>query len=143
MKPPVNPFPTTSYIGPDYFCDRTAETNQLLKDLINGQSVTLTSIRRIGKTGLIRHVLAQLPTSCQGIYVDILATENLNDFFDVLATSALNAIPETSATGKKLWTLIRAIRPVFSIDPMTGIPQISVDFKPQETNHHKIGRASC
>ena len=136
MKPIINPFPTTAYIGHEYFCNRSPETKQLLRDLTNGQSVTLTSIRRIGKTGLIRHVLAQLPNSYQGIYVDILATENLNDFFNVLATSALNSIPETSATGKKLWALIRAVRPIFSIDPMTGFPQISVDFKPHETNHH-------
>jgi uncharacterized protein len=136
MKHVINPFPTTAYIGPDYFCDRSTETKQLLRDLTSGQSVTLTSVRRIGKTGLIRHVLAQLPKTHNGVYVDILATENLNDFFNVLATAALNAIPETTVTGKKLWTLIRSIRPVFSIDPMTGFPQVSVDFKPHETNHH-------
>ena len=136
MIQPTNPFPTTAYIGPDYFCNRSSETTRLLRDLTNGQSVTLTSIRRIGKTGLIRHVLSQLPKSCKGIYVDILGTENLNSFFNVLATAAINSVPETSAPGKKLWQLIRAIRPIFSIDPMTGFPQISVEFKPHETNHH-------
>jgi AAA+ ATPase superfamily predicted ATPase len=136
MKNATNPFPTTSYIGPEYFCDRASETKRLLNDLTNGQSVTLTSVRRIGKTGLIRHVINQLPSSYHGIYTDILTTENLNGFFNALCTAALNAIPETSSPGKKLWRLISAFRPVISIDQMTGLPQISVDFKPEETNKH-------
>jgi len=136
MKNTLNPFPTSAYLGPEYFCNRKAESRQLLNELTNGQSVTLTSIRRIGKTGLIHHVLNQLPSSYYGIYVDILTTENLNGFFNALATAALNAIPETSSPGKKLWLLIRAFRPVISIDQMTGLPQVFVDFKPKETNNH-------
>ena len=135
MKNIINPFPTTSYIGPHYFCNRTTETKRLIRDLENNQSVTLTSIRRIGKTGLIRHVLSQ-SKSFKGIYVDILGTENLNSFYNVLATAAINSVPETTAPGKKLWALIRAIRPIFTIDSMTGLPELSVEFKPHETNHH-------
>lgn len=136
MKNAINPFPTVAYIGPEYFCNRKAESKRLINDLTNGQSVTLTSIRRIGKTGLIHHVINQLPSSYYGIYTDILPTENLNGFFNALATAALNAIPETSSPGKKLWQLIRGFRPVISIDQMTGLPQVSVDFKPRETNDH-------
>lgn len=133
MNTIVNPFPTTAYIGSEYFCDRTIETERLIRDLKNGQSVTLTSIRKIGKTGLIRHVFTQSQRIFKGIYVDILGTENLNGFFNVLATAAINSVPETSVPGKKLWALIRGLRPVFSIDQMTGTPQISVEFKPHET----------
>lgn len=136
MEKMINPFPVAAYMGPEYFCDRSAETKRLLKDLTNGQSVTMTSVRRIGKTGLIHHVLAKLPASFHGIYVDVLATENINGFFNALSTAAINAIPETSSPGKKLWQLIRTFRPVFSIDPLTGMPQVSVDFKPKETTLH-------
>ena len=133
MSNVINPFQTTAYIGPDYFCNRTGETEQLIRDLTNGQSVTLTAIRKIGKTGLIRHVFAQSEEKFKGIYVDILGTENLNGFFNILTTAVINSLPETSSPGKKLWELIRGLRPVFSIDQLTGTPQVSVDFKPHET----------
>jgi len=136
MKNIVNPFPTTTYIGPDYFCNRREETRKLLTNLTNGQSVTLTSIRRIGKTGLIQHVLSQLPSSYYGIYADILNTENVNEFYNSLATAVLQAIPETSSPGKKLWSFLGSIRPVISIDSMTGLPQVSVDLKPREVQQH-------
>lgn len=70
-----NPFPTTTYQGKEYFCDREKETESILKTLINGNSITLISQRRIGKTGLIEHVLNQLPKDFKGIYIDILETE--------------------------------------------------------------------
>jgi uncharacterized protein len=133
MKNQVNPFPTTGYIGADYFCDRTEETARLLNDLKNGQSVTLISVRRIGKTGLIRHVLSKMPENITGVYADILATENLNGFFNVIATAVLNAVPDNSPRGKKIWGFIKSIRPVFTIDPLTGFPQVSIDLKHHET----------
>ena len=51
----VNPFVYEGYEGPEYFCDRSVETEKLISYLINGANVTLISPRRIGKTGLIKH----------------------------------------------------------------------------------------
>jgi AAA+ ATPase superfamily predicted ATPase len=51
-----NPFPTTGYYGPAFFCDREKETATLLRNLKGRQSTTLAAIRRMGKTALIKHV---------------------------------------------------------------------------------------
>lgn len=46
-----NPFIYAGYEGPDYFCDRTEETEKVLAHLRNGRNITLVSPRKIGKTG--------------------------------------------------------------------------------------------
>jgi len=124
-----NPFSVNVYQGSDYFCDRESETNRLLSDIRNGSSVTLFSIRRIGKTGLLHHLLNQLPVGWKGIYIDILATENLNQFLNLLATAIIKSVPEKSPFGKRIWTFIKSLRPMISFDNLTGEPQASFDIK--------------
>ena len=127
-----NPFPVSTYQGAEYFCDREEETKNLISNLTNGNSTTLLSIRRIGKTGLIKHVFSKLPKGYKGIYADILETENLNQFLNILTTSIINSVPEKSGPGKTLWNLIRSLRPVISFDSLSGSPQASFDIKPKE-----------
>ena len=55
----INPFVVGGYVSPRYFCDRVAETENLIRNLINGRNVALVSTRRLGKTGLIRHCFYQ------------------------------------------------------------------------------------
>lgn len=55
----INPFVVGGYVSPRYFCDRVAETENLIRNLINGRNVALVSTRRMGKTGLIRHCFYQ------------------------------------------------------------------------------------
>ena len=49
----VNPFICAGYVSPEYFCDRTEETEELMSNLQNGRNTTLIAPRRIGKTGLM------------------------------------------------------------------------------------------
>jgi AAA+ ATPase superfamily predicted ATPase len=131
-KPLMNPFPVNSYQGSSYFCDREKETKGMLSLLMNGNSVTLMAIRRMGKTGLIHHCLSQLPKNWKGIYIDILETENLNAFLNILATSIANALPQRSSPGKKFWNFLKSLRPVIGFDQLNGSLQVSFDLKKQE-----------
>jgi AAA+ ATPase superfamily predicted ATPase len=136
MKELLNPFIITGYQGNEYFCDREKETKSLLENLVNGRSTTLTSIRRMGKTGLIRHCLANLPEDFTGIYVDILPTEDMHDLLNVLVSAIMNTIPEKSSQGKKVIEFIKSLRPVITYDPLTGQPQVAIDIRPGETTRH-------
>ena len=127
------PFPTNSYYGPEYFCDREQETAQLLKNIQSGQSTIVSSLRRIGKTGLIKHVFHHLPADYKGVYIDILPTENLNDFLNCIATSIIEAIPEKQTLGKKVWNFIKSMRPNLSFDSLSGLPVISFSVSPEES----------
>lgn len=132
----MNPFIMTGYRGKVYFCDREEENRILLENIRNGRSTTLVAIRRMGKTGLIRHVLAGLPEGHSGIYLDILPTENRRDLLNELASAVFRAIPERSRPGKKVLDFIKSLRPVVTYDPLTGIPQVTVDVRPGEAERH-------
>ena len=73
-----NPFVYQGYEGPEYFCDRVEETENMISALKNGRNITLISPRKIGKTGLINHVFCQIKKENKDaicIYVDIFSTK--------------------------------------------------------------------
>jgi hypothetical protein len=95
----TNPFVTGGYMGPEYFCDRQNETDILLKAISSKRNVTLISLRRMGKTGLLKHVkhyLEQIPKGYRGekkaaavIYVDLMPTMNGNDMLNNISSALL------------------------------------------------------
>ena len=131
-----NPFVTVGYHSTEYFCDREKETNQLVNNLQNGNSTTLISARRIGKTGLIYHLLSQIPDGWKGIYIDILETENLTQLLNIISTSVIQEIPEKTSLGKKVWKFIKSLRPIITFDSLTGAPQASFELNQKQSEHN-------
>ena len=128
---PPTPFPTAGYYGPQYFCDREGEIKTLVSNINGGISTTLVAIRRIGKTGLIQHLQHQLKDEMICIYSDILSAENSVEFLNSLATAIVNAVPERTSFGTKIWNFIKSLRPVITYDSLSGEPNVS--FTIQET----------
>lgn len=129
-----NPFSITSYIGPEYFCDRDEETKELAGALANGRNVTLISPRRVGKTGLIHHFFQSLnPKEVQCFYVDLYSTSNLQEFTKLFAQEVLTK--RITPFSEQVWSEIShffgALRPVFGADPISGMPQCTIDIQPQ------------
>lgn len=128
-----NPFSITSYMGKEYFCDRETETQQLREALFNGRNVTLISPRKMGKTGLIKHVFQQIkPQEAYCFYIDIYNTTSLREFTKTFAETVLTKriTPFSERVWKDVSRFFSALRPVFSVDPLTGMPQCTVDIKP-------------
>ena len=78
---PRNPFLVYGYASPRYFCDREAETQQILSALENERNLTLIAPRRMGKTGLIKNVFYTLQEQKPEVacfYMDIFATRDLS-----------------------------------------------------------------
>ncbi len=132
---PSTPFPSVGYFGPEYFCDREVETKTLKNNIEGGLSTTLVAIRRIGKTGLIRHLQHQLKQEYICIYCDILPTENSNELLNALATSILKSIPEKTGIGAKIWNLVKSLRPVISFDTLSGEPNVSFNVQAKQSEH--------
>ena len=132
----TNPFVYQGYESPEYFCDRQAETKMLLSHLKNGRNVTLISPRRIGKTGLIKNTFYRLKeeekdTAC--LYLDIFATKNLHDFVEQLGVMVINDIVRKNASFiEKVIAFFSALRPVLSMDPLTGEPSVSITVEPMQ-----------
>ena len=124
-----NPFPTYSYNLPKYFCDRQKELEQLTGALANGRNVVLLSLRRMGKTGLIKHLFYKLKSdkNIQCFYFDIMDTKTPDDFVNMLANSLIGSSDNKS--GKifdKVLQFFSKLNPVISINPETGAPSIEL-----------------
>ena len=134
-----NPFVYEGYEGPDYFCDRTVETEKLIANLTNGRNTTLISPRKIGKTGLIRHTLNQIKQQNKDavcIYVDIFHTCNLHDFIQALGRAIIEEKLSVSRGAlDKVLKFFSLWRPTVSLDPVTGAPTISVTFERSDTEY--------
>ena len=132
----VNPFIYQGYESPEYFCDREAETATLLSHLKNGRNVTLISPRRIGKTGLIKNTFFYLQKEERDavcLYLDIFATKNLHDFVEQLGVMVINDIVRKNASFiEKTIAFFSALRPVLSMDPLTGEPSVSITVEPTQ-----------
>jgi uncharacterized protein len=111
----VNPFLTISYEGADYFCDREAETKELLSNSKNGRNTLLLSPRRLGKTSLIKHLFHQLPKwNC--LYVDLNETSSVGDLLKVLSSALANA----SSKKMNLKEFLTSWKMTMEFDPYTG-----------------------
>ncbi len=130
----TNPFSVVSYLGKEYFCDRESESAKLIGALQNGRNITLISPRKIGKTGLIHHVFGSIsPQEAYFFYVDIYATRCLEEFTKTLAEAVLSQ--QLRSFSARVWKEIArfftSLRPTITADPITGIPQCTVDIQPQ------------
>ena len=132
----INPFLTTGYISKEYFCDREKETENLINYCTNGNNVTLVSLRRLGKSGLIQHVFENLKDNetIETIYVDIYSTRTLEDLIKTISEAILKKFPEKTPFGKIFWDFIKRLRPLISFDNITGDPQVQIIY---QSEHEK------
>ena len=125
-----NPFPEYGYFGPEYFCDREQETEELIDALVNGSNVTLMAPRRIGKTGLISHAFERMKARDKNVrcfYVDIFSTKTFNQMVQFIANAVIGKLDSPSqSVMRKLNNFVSALRPTMSQDPITGMPTFSV-----------------
>ncbi len=129
-----NPFIISGYISPEYFCDREKEAGMLADAIMNKRHLTLFSPRRIGKTGLIRHVFYSGRKNKQFIpvYTDILATGSLKEFTECFGRAVLSALAVNDSAINKILKGLAAIRPKAGIDPVSGEPYISISVSSEK-----------
>ena len=129
-----NPFVTGGYMGPDYFCNRKYETSLLLKAISSKRNVTLISLRRMGKTGLLKHVkhlLEQEKKAPVVIYADLLPTMNGNDMLNTLSSALLRERYREKNILEKLLALLATLRPKITYDQLTGQPSVELTVETQ------------
>lgn len=132
MKEPKNPFPLSAYWGPDYFCNRKKEANRIISNAENGVNTTLISLRRMGKSGLIQHCfhLISKNSSQKCVYIDLFFTQNQKDFTNILVSSLVQTFPQSTRWGKAIMGFLQRLRPTFSLDPLSQLPQVSLGEAP-------------
>lgn len=136
MKKLVNPFVYQGYESPDYFCDRVSETETLTSHLRNGRNVTLMSPRRIGKTGLIQNTFYHIKEKDKDaicLYIDIFPTKCQAEMIRMLGNAVINEVmSKKKSLKKRALEFFSAWKPVFSMDPLTGSPTLSINIEPKQ-----------
>ena len=136
MKNLNNPFVTYGYKGAKYFCDRQRETEKVMSGLENERNITLIAPRRIGKTGLIHHVFAQIQEQHPEVkcfYIDIFATKNLTQLVQLLAHQVIGKLDSpTHAALRKVSDFFASFRPTMTFDANSGLPTFSLDIAENE-----------
>jgi hypothetical protein len=136
----MNPFFLSPHTPAPYFCDRERETEDLVRYLDNGSNVTLISPRRYGKTGLIYHVFDTIRDRDKDVelyYADVYATRSADDFIAMLAEAVSRELKKESLV-KRFFEKLGNIRPVFSQDPLSGVPQLSFTFQSDTERRYSL-----
>ena len=131
-----NPFVIYGYKGSEYFCDREEETEKMISALHNERNVTLVSPRRMGKTGLVKHVFAKMEKQDKDIkcfYLDIYPAKNLDQMVGMLGSEIIGNLDSVSqAAMRRVQEFFSKWRPTLTIDEVTGRPTFSLDIRPSE-----------
>ena len=148
-----NPFVIYGYDGPNLFCDRKAETEKLVAAIENGRNVTLLAERRIGKTGLIKHLFDTLGhgSDWTTVYVDIFSTSNLVEFTSRLAGAVVGSMDSRLDKAVEAATrFFKSFRPAVVVDPVTGATTFTFGLEPRnvevtlkECFDYVKGRGDC
>lgn len=134
MEISINPFPISNYISKEYFCDRKKELKLLLRNAENGINTTLISVRRYGKSALIKRLFEEISSENDefGVYIDLYATRHFKDFTEIVSLALMQQFPEKKSLGKKFLAYLKGFRPIISYDALTGQPEIQFEFKAQQ-----------
>ena len=119
-----NPFIITAdYYGPEYFCDRQAETEALESNIANGRNTVLISSRRMGKSGLIAHVFnrAIVKSNFKTFSIDLYPTSSLAEMILLLAKEITGPLKSKGQSLLESFLgIVKSLRPGFKVDPLTG-----------------------
>ena len=135
-----NPFVLIPYLSKSTFCDRKEELRIICDYIQNASNISLISPRRYGKTGLIYRVFDEindLKLPLRTFYIDIYATQSLEDFIEKL-TEGLADVLNKGSVLKKLLKSIGNIRPVLTYDTITHKAKLSFTFANEQEKKASI-----
>ena len=108
-----NPFITSGYISPAYFCDRKKESEILIREVTNGNNIAIISTRRMGKTGLIQHCFQnkEIQKHYYTFFIDIYASKSLRDFVFALSKEILEGLkPAGKKALQAFWESVKSLQ---------------------------------
>ena len=121
----MNPFRFGQIVKEVDFCRRPVLVDKLEEIIKRGQNVYIQGERRIGKTSLIFEVVRKLKRF-RMIYVDLLEAKSSDDLLKRILL-AIMSMEKRAGTLDRVFQKLAHIRPVASIDPITGLPTLTID----------------
>lgn len=130
MKPLKNPFITSGYESAEYFCDREQESENLIREVTNGNNLALISTRRMGKTGLIQHCFhnPEIKDNYYTFFVDIYATKSLRDLVFSLSRVIVDGLkPFGKKAIESFWNSVKSLQGGITFAP-AGNPSFNLQL---------------
>jgi len=111
-----------------------------LSAISSKRNITLISLRRMGKTGLLKHVKYQLENAKKPvavIYTDLLPTMNGNEMLNSISSALYRVRKNEKNFLEKMLSFMVSLRPRLTMDPLTGEP--SIELKVESASGIKSG----
>ena len=123
----MNAFKYGCSVDGENFCARPDLSKSLSNYVESGQNLVIQGERRIGKTSLVKKTV----TSMRGwslLYADFMGVRSVPDVCNRIV-DALARFDSSDSFMRKIFAALVHLRPVATIDAMTGLPTISVDAR--------------
>lgn len=132
----INPFVVSGYFGKQYFCDREKELAYIVSAIENGRNLNLYNIRRIGKSALVQHALATLPTKKYvSIFIDIEKTESQEALSALIAEKLMQKLDGLDVNFfRKIIKWASGFGATVGVDAHSGTPKVSFNYSAKENN---------
>jgi uncharacterized protein len=121
----MNPFKYGQVVSAESFCPRFALTKQVMEFIKAGQNIILQGERRTGKTSLIYEV-SRLLKKYAVLYIDLLEVKDMDDICKRMV-KAIISLERQAGFLEKIMRILAHLRPVMSVDSLTGEPSISLE----------------
>ena len=125
----MNPFKYGQIVKKNDFCPRPEMEKNLANQIKRGQNVYIQGERRTGKSSLIFETVRKLKKP-RIIYIDLMETKTPDDFIKRIVSSVIS-IEQPKGVLNKVFSKLSYLRPVASIDPLSGMPTLSLDASVQ------------
>ena len=120
----TNPFIITEdYVAPEYFCDREFESSVLRSNILNGRNTVLISPRRMGKSGLIAHVIRErsLAEEYTTFTLDLFPTTSLTEMILLLSNEIVGKMKSKEERFlDRFVSVVKSLRPGVKMNPVSG-----------------------
>ena len=123
----MNAFKYGCSVEGENFCARPELAKSLSNYIESGQNLVIQGDRRIGKTSLVKETVSSM-RGWSILYADFMGVKSVPDVCNRIA-DALARFDSSDSFMRKIFAALVHLRPVATIDALTGLPTISVDAR--------------
>ncbi|MCP3950972.1 MAG: ATP-binding protein, partial [Desulfobacterales bacterium] len=125
----MNPFKYGQIVKAQDFCRRPELEKKLAGQIKRGQNVYVQGERRTGKTSLIWETVRRLKKP-RIVYIDLLETKTADDLIKRMVAGVIS-LEQSRGLVDKIFQNLAHLRPVVSVDPISGLPTLTLDAATQ------------
>jgi hypothetical protein len=137
----VKQFVFDGLVEDENICNLEAESKELLKRLQQGKNTILYAPRNYGKTSLIKNrILPQfgkLPKKSFPFFCDLMGVSDMQSIANRLSKALAQQMAISTPVGdifEKTKMILTSLRPEVSVDPVSGLPQFSLQIQHMKPN---------